>query len=479
MAKKLTNKNKWDVDEAEAIYWIAPEAVYSALFGMKKVYGFSFSRIITFFDQDRVFKWCMLNSELKKIGSKCLNKFKSEAFRQKVKMGFSRVSTKVDKKILNWQKLDPSKLSIEKLYDLLSFFTACYQEIFNYGFFVEPLNYVFSDELKKILSKYKLTDDEFSNLTAIADITFLNKHRQQLLSIALRALKKQNIEKELNNHLKKYEWLASGHTGMKKINTSYFKKILKDLSKDKQALEMELDYLKNYKKVIRNEQKKICQSHNFNKQAIEMIKIINSIGPLHDHRKEIFVKTIYYSDCLRKEIGKRFGYTLYDLQYFELKELQQLKTGKKFNRDEINKRHEFMLLDANAKRMNLYTGKKAVKYLNPEFKQNYNKSKKLDGTVASPGHAKGKAKIIFGGNSFNKMNKGDILITSMTRPDMVIIMKKASAIITDLGGLTCHAAIVSRELKIPCIVDTEIATKVFKDGDKVEVDANKGVIKKI
>jgi len=58
-------------------------------------------------------------------------------------------------------------------------------------------------------------------------------------------------------------------------------------------------------------------------------------------------------------------------------------------------------------------------------------------------------------------------------------MKKAGAIVTDEGGITCHAAIVSRELGIPCVVGTKIVTKVFKDGDLVEVDANKGLVKKV
>jgi len=56
-------------------------------------------------------------------------------------------------------------------------------------------------------------------------------------------------------------------------------------------------------------------------------------------------------------------------------------------------------------------------------------------------------------------------------------IKKASAIVTNVGGITCHAAIVSRELKIPCIIGTKIATKVLKDGDLVEVDAQKGIVK--
>ncbi|MBU1164087.1 hypothetical protein KKA15_00820 [Patescibacteria group bacterium] len=77
------------------------------------------------------------------------------------------------------------------------------------------------------------------------------------------------------------------------------------------------------------------------------------------------------------------------------------------------------------------------------------------------------------------MNQGDILLSETTYPALVPAMKKAGAIITNVGGLTCHAAIVSRELKIPCVVGTKIATKVFKDGDKVEVLATRGIIRKI
>jgi len=77
------------------------------------------------------------------------------------------------------------------------------------------------------------------------------------------------------------------------------------------------------------------------------------------------------------------------------------------------------------------------------------------------------------------MRPGDILVSHMTDPEIVVAMKKAGAIITDMGGITCHAAIVSRELGIPCVIGTKIATKVFKDGDEVEVDATKGVVRKL
>lgn len=72
---------------------------------------------------------------------------------------------------------------------------------------------------------------------------------------------------------------------------------------------------------------------------------------------------------------------------------------------------------------------------------------------------------------------GEVLVTEMTNPDYVPIMKIAAAVVTDEGGATCHAAIASRELKIPCIVGTKVATEILEDGDMVEVDAQKGIIR--
>jgi pyruvate,water dikinase len=78
---------------------------------------------------------------------------------------------------------------------------------------------------------------------------------------------------------------------------------------------------------------------------------------------------------------------------------------------------------------------------------------------------------------YDKIKKGDILVSDTTTPEMTMIMKKASAIVTDLGGVTCHAAIVCRELKIPAIVGVTNATELLKTGDTLSVDADKGEIK--
>ena len=100
----------------------------------------------------------------------------------------------------------------------------------------------------------------------------------------------------------------------------------------------------------------------------------------------------------------------------------------------------------------------------------------LTGVAASPGAASGSVKIIPDPSKIDKILPGDILVAEMTTPDFVPAMKRAVAIITDRGGRTAHAAIVSRELGIPCVVGTECATKTLKDGQSVTVDGSAGKV---
>lgn len=105
----------------------------------------------------------------------------------------------------------------------------------------------------------------------------------------------------------------------------------------------------------------------------------------------------------------------------------------------------------------------------------------VKGTAVQMGKATGIARVILPTRLAEltnaTFNEGDVLVTSMTNPNMIFLASKASAIVTDEGGITCHAAIISRELKKPCIVGTRNATKMIKDGDKIEVDADNGTVK--
>ncbi len=100
----------------------------------------------------------------------------------------------------------------------------------------------------------------------------------------------------------------------------------------------------------------------------------------------------------------------------------------------------------------------------------------LTGVAASPGIAVGPVKIVPAASEIDKVKSGDVLVAEMTTPDFVPAMKRAAAIVTDRGGRTAHAAIVSRELGIPCVVGTEVATKTLKDGQEITVDGSEGKV---
>lgn len=103
--------------------------------------------------------------------------------------------------------------------------------------------------------------------------------------------------------------------------------------------------------------------------------------------------------------------------------------------------------------------------------------KKIKGIIANKGKARGIARIIKNENDFSIFNEGDILVAPITDPSFVVIIIKASAIVSDKGGITSHPAIIAREFNIPCIVGVKDATKKIKSGDLIEVDAYNGIIK--
>lgn len=183
---------------------------------------------------------------------------------------------------------------------------------------------------------------------------------------------------------------------------------------------------------------------------------------------------------LFKEIGLRLNLTLSEVMNCTSGEISRSLICKScINKNKIQKRMEsfkFLYLE------------KGFRLISPAPKsQDFDKISvsKLSGIIAFGGKVRGRVVIIqeslveVSKKIIKKITSNSILVTVMTSPDMVPVIKKVSAIITDEGGLLCHAAILAREFKKPCIVSTKLATKVFKDGDLVEVDAEKGIVRKI
>lgn len=193
-------------------------------------------------------------------------------------------------------------------------------------------------------------------------------------------------------------------------------------------------------------------------------------GHLHDKVKKILKKIV-------NQISKNIKVKEEDIYYLFPEELDVLikKKGK-----EIQQRKKLCVTTNVLGNYSIFIGKKAQQLLEeylPKPKQTKKKKNVLKGLTASAGKVKGKVKIILLRKQFKDFKQGEILVAFQTMINFVPIMKKAKAILTEYGGITSHAAIVSRELKKPCIVGVANITSTLKNGDYIEVDANKGIVK--
>lgn len=203
---------------------------------------------------------------------------------------------------------------------------------------------------------------------------------------------------------------------------------------------------------------------------------------VRDQRKNHFAKGIVVAWRVAEKV---FVEAKVDKNLIEnILPFEELMQGSKFVSsisDELSKRNDGYAVYVP------YNGAKQVSY--EKIKENYDlvnsyfigdhqkQSEEIRGQIGNKGLVQGHVKIVRSVSEFDKFKDGEILVTGMTRPEFVSLMRVAKAIITDEGGITCHAAIVSRELNKPCIIGTKFATKILKDGDFVEVDANNGVIR--
>ncbi|MCK4589846.1 MAG: hypothetical protein KAT77_05350 [Nanoarchaeota archaeon] len=186
-----------------------------------------------------------------------------------------------------------------------------------------------------------------------------------------------------------------------------------------------------------------------------------------------------------EKLAKKFGLTYEDITFMTHNEVKEMidKKVMPITKEEIKDRRENGFACINLNDEYYFFSGRELKYLLAFYKEFAGEEKVetdfLKGTAANGGFVKGVAKVVTNVNEFHKLEKGDILIANSTTPNYMPIMGKAAAFLTDEGGITCHAAIVSREMGKPCIIGLKKATKVFNDGDMIEVDANKGIVRKI
>ena len=298
---------------------------------------------------------------------------------------------------------------------------------------------------------------------------------------------KNNLQKILSNkkaskliadYIKEYYWVKTDFFKAKEITVTYLsEEVLKEIKNKKgNDFRMMIKKSDDIFMGLSNSKKGISQGIKLDMRDKTDLLFAKLSIVWQDKRKEEMMKMFYCLYSVLGELANKIGFNFEDLVYYTGDEIKIIvKTGELLPR----KKEKRIIVFKKNKPKNIYYGSIAEKMLAAVLK--VKPAKEIKGSVASRGKGgkiKGVARIITDPKAQN-FNKGDILVTSMTRIEYVLLMNKAKAIITDEGGISCHAAIVSRELGIPCIIGTKIATRVLKSGNLIEIDTDKGIIKVI
>jgi phosphoenolpyruvate synthase/pyruvate phosphate dikinase len=283
------------------------------------------------------------------------------------------------------------------------------------------------------------------------------------------------VKNKLAKHHSMFTWMTYGWSGPA-LSYDYFLENFRAAAKDK-SIAKSLKKNLEHKQAILKKQKLILSQFVEKDRVFPVMlrKLLESKAK----RVDAHSLTYFIADKMMLEIGRRVGLSLNQMRMIIPSDVPKLFRTVDVNK--INEEYNGVVIWFKRPKATKYIGEAAVKkvtYLKKHLPK-IPMTKIIKGELAYPGKVRGTVRVILDIKDAQNFKKNEILVTRMTDPNYITIMKMSKAIITDIGGITCHAAIVSRELRKPCLVGTQFATKIYKDGDMVEVDANKGIVKKI
>ncbi|RJR31486.1 hypothetical protein C4569_02015 [Candidatus Parcubacteria bacterium] len=307
------------------------------------------------------------------------------------------------------------------------------------------------------------------------------KEHLDLLKIAQMLKENKDVNKNLLKHVKKFGWMNSLCWWDEPFDSRYYLREAEKQSK------------KNPKRIIKRILSERKEQYLKANELLQFLKInypqawqyIDLIREMTDMREESWDAVSRAGQRLRplfNKLANKNNITYNQLLSLSVNEMISLSQGKiKVSVKDLNSRLQCFALYSTTKTLEkpqIYSGKAAVELARMAEKEKGNFSQ-LKGLIIWPGKEKGRVCVMESADEIGKIKAGEILVCPMTDPDYMPAIKKAKALVTDQGGVLCHAAIVARELKKVCLVGTQNATKVFKTGDLAEVDANKGLVRKI
>ncbi len=342
-----------------------------------------------------------------------------------------------------------------------------------YGF----LSHSIENFLKKALERHE------GNMTVGEVFTLLTRPRLDEYEKGAResmlALTRHATPELLQTHIQQYQWLEFGHRGPA-LNPEALQERLAELRnnpEERKRLEESVQ-----EDVFQANQEKLMNALRLNEEERYLLHIAKEVGYLKAYRAHLMFLTFYTLDMLYRALSRKHHVPFEHVRLMLHDELLDfLQNSRMPNASVLEGRRVLTIarIDENGKRQ-ILTNKDAEAFIARELPE---RGKKLDnvtelkGNVASPGLARGTVKIVRNVDDEDKVQQGDILVAGQTIPQLLPAMKRAAAFVTDIGGITSHAAIVAREMHKPCVIGTKIATRALDDGDEVEVDANNGVVK--
>lgn len=339
---------------------------------------------------------------------------------------------------------------------------------------------------KTLPKKFKLSEREYTPESLLAEVALPKKlfpmirERYDLLRIALRIRKGQSVAGALVQHVKQYGWMNSLGLWEPPFTVEHYKKEAEKLAKGDPKKELE-QLQQERRQRYQHANRVLYILKQCYPQAWHYVDIIRELTDLKEENWDSLAMTHTRLRLLFSELARR-----HHLSYDQLMQLTPPEMTALVQRgtvpidvDELNVRIRGFAIVSTSRSPYIVVGGKKAFVLERLVERKPTMRKTLQGMVVWQGVVRGKARLILSVDQVSKIKKGEILICPMSDPDYMPAIKKAAAIVADHGGLLCHAAIVSRELGIPCVVGTEYATKVLKDGDLVEVDAERGVVRKL
>lgn len=391
-----------------------------------------------------------------------------------------------------------SGMSDRELLDIVRKFSDQFIDMYAYGTVAILVGYsqdniLYRKAEKIIKNKTKAGAGNFSRLyVALTNQPRLNRNSDFELAIInfsrkikrARLFSARAIEgkfgKSLENILNEYQWLSYDLCDKANWNPGYVINLV--LEKNKQNLQAQADAINKYKNKTGREFKNAVAELKLTNREIKVFESIRNLAYYKWAREYEFTEALFNFKKVQDELARRLGVGTLEMKFLTAPEYPLLFKNINKTKLELSKRIKECLFYYDWRAgQKIISGQEATREWNrirPKFKAG-NGGLVLKGSPAYGGTVRGTVRIINSVRHISRLSHGDILVAVTTNPALLPAMKKAAAIVTNEGGITSHAAIVSRELQIPCIVGAKMATKIFKDGDLVEVDAKHGLMKRV